>query len=76
MTSGGVLGSGGAVAIVLALAIFVGQGSTEFDIVRFLTLVALVVLGIVVLIGVLFTLVARKHLAGDSTPDPPKYLGS
>ena len=76
MTSGGVLGSGGAVAIVLALAIFVGQGSTEFDIVRFLTLVALVVLGISVLIGVLFTLLARKHFAGDSTPDPPKYLGS
>ena len=76
LTSGGVLGSGGAVAIVLALAIFVGQGSTEFDIVRFLTLVALVVLGIIVLIGVMFTLLARKHLAGDSTPEPPKYLGS
>ena len=75
VSTAGVAGTGGAIAIVFALAIFVGQGSTEFDARRLLTLVALVVLTIAVLGGGTLFLISRRHWATDTEPEPPRWLG-
>lgn len=66
--AGGALGTGGAIAIVLGLSILVGQGSTELDWQRLLTILVTgtVTLGLLIAAGLL--LVARNY---RSVQEPP-----
>ena len=63
-TSSGILGTGGAVSVVLGLSILVGQGSTDLDLRRALTILVLAGLAIVGLLVAAFFLLARNHMAG------------
>ena len=64
----GVLGTGGAIAVVLGLSILVGQGTTELDLRSLLTLVGVGALAIVLLGGAAFVLLARGYMAGREPP--------
>lgn len=68
--SGGILGSGGAVAIVLALSIFVGQGSTEIDLRRILAMgaLALIATGTVAAVGAAW--IGRHYLSATERSEP------
>ena len=68
--SGGILGSGGAVAIVLALSIFVGQGSTEIDLRRILAIgaLALIATGTIAAVGVAW--IGRHYLSATERSEP------
>jgi membrane-bound ClpP family serine protease len=61
--SGGILGTGGAVAIAIGLSIIVGQTSTELSFARLLRLTALVLGTLIVLVGGGFLLLARRYVA-------------
>ena len=68
--SGGILGSGGAVAVVLALSIFVGQGSTEIDLRRILALGALALVTTATIAAVGVAWIGRNYLSGTERSEP------
>ena len=70
--SGGILGSGGAIAVVLALSIFVGQGSTEIDLRRLLTVVGLAVIATATIAGVGVLAISRNYLSPTERSEPPR----
>ena len=64
----GVLGTGGAVAVVLGLSILVGQGTTELDLRSLLMFVVLATLAIGLLVGAGMMLIARRYASGREPP--------
>ncbi len=68
VASGGILGSGGAVSVVLALSIFVGNGSTDLDLRRLLLTAGLVLLAAVALSVFALALILRGNLSGTAPP--------
>ena len=70
--SGGILGSGGAIAVVLALSIFVGQGSTEIDLKRLLTMLGLALLATATIAGVGVVAISRSYLSRTERSEPPR----
>lgn len=68
--SGGILGSGGAVSIVLGLSILVGQGSTDLDVRRVLLFVAVVVLAVLAVTAFGLALLTRGYLSQTEPGDP------
>ena len=69
VTSGGILGSMGAVAIVLGLSILVGQGTTDLHWRGVLMVLGLLALAITLMAGAAFALIARGYLA----PTEPRH---
>lgn len=63
--SGGVLGVGAAVAIVVGLFIVLGQLSTELDLVRLATIAGIVIGTVVLLGGAAVLILARGYIAGS-----------
>ena len=66
--SGGILGSGGAIAVVLGLSILVGQGTTDTNVRSILTVLGLGVLAVLLLAGAAFTLLARNYISRSAPP--------
>ncbi len=71
VASGGILGSGGAIAVVLALSIFVGQGSTEIDLRRLLAVVGLGVVATATIAAVGIVAITRNYMSGTERSEPP-----
>ncbi len=72
VASGGILGSGGAIAVVLALSIFVGQGSTEIDLRRLLAVVGLGVVATAIIAAVGIVAITRNYMSGTERSEPPR----
>ncbi len=66
--SGGILGSGGAIATVLGLSILVGQGTTDMNVRSILTVLGLGALAIALLAGAGFALIARNYVSSTAPP--------
>lgn len=64
----GVLGTGGAIAVVLGLSILVGQGTTELDLRSLLMFVVLAAIAIGLLVGAGVMLAARRYVSGREPP--------
>ncbi len=72
VASGGILGSGGAIAVVIALSIFVGQGSTEIDLRRLLAVVGLGVVATAIIAAVGIVAITRNYMSGTERSEPPR----
>ena len=59
--SGGILGSVGAIVIVIGLSILVGQSTTELDVRGLLTIVGAGLLAVALMAGAAFVLLARNY---------------
>ena len=66
--SGGIFGSGGAVAVVLGLSILVGQGSTDLDLRGLLMVLGVGALAVALMAAAAFALIARNYM---SRAEPP-----
>lgn len=71
VSSGGILGSGGAVSVVVALSIFVGQGSTELDLQRLLATIGLGLIATATILVFGFILLTRNYMSGTERSEPP-----
>jgi membrane-bound serine protease (ClpP class) len=61
--SGGVLATGGVVALVLGQSIAIGQASTELNFMRILIAVAVVAVTITAFLGIALFLIAKRYMA-------------
>ncbi|MEE8422776.1 MAG: ATP-dependent Clp protease proteolytic subunit [Dehalococcoidia bacterium] len=69
--SGGILGSVGAIVIVLGLSILVGPGTTDTDLKSILIALAVGGLAIALIVGAFVALVARNYISPVATGDEP-----
>ena len=67
--SGGILGSVGAIVIVIGLSILVGQSTTELDVRGLLTIVGAGLLAVALMAGAAFVLLARNYMS-ETTARP------
>jgi membrane-bound serine protease (ClpP class) len=61
--SGGVLATGGVVALVFGQSIAIGQASTELDLMRILLATALIVVTISIFLGIALFIIAKRYMA-------------
>ncbi|MDP6606416.1 MAG: nitroreductase/quinone reductase family protein [Dehalococcoidia bacterium] len=73
--SGGILGSVGAIVIVLGLSILVGQGTTDTDLKSILIALAVGALAIALMVGAFVALVARNYISPTGVDGEPYTNG-
>jgi membrane-bound serine protease (ClpP class) len=65
---GGLVGSIGALALIIGLGTLLGRGSTEIDFSLLLRIGLIVVVAVGLLVGAAFVLIARRYMAGTEPP--------